>query len=282
MNYRDGIDFIIVSYCKQDFVRLCVSSISKYIGDIEHTINVVVNYLDKDKEINLHKELFKNNPNVNIVEGVNQSETTKIGKQGEFIQTKTWKGSIDNCEVASGSKYAELANTIGIKAGNRKYICVLDQDTILLNSCFNDLITLSEKYFFISNRWDPGNIFANCKNPLPELGMARAIFWFSKRSIFEENNLYPTCDYRDAWGNITYFAQQNNKEFFVMKNSYRDRFRPDNGLWKSHSLDIHHPYSEQAWLNNIPVVFHYGRGGYRKASDLNEWINKAEKYLDIN
>ena len=22
-----------------------------------------------------------------------------------------------------------------------------------------------------------------------------------------------------------------------------------------------------------------GRGGYRKASDLNEWINKAEKYL---
>ena len=52
MNYRDGIDFIIVSYCKQDFVRLCVSSINKYIGDIEHTINVVVNYLDKDKEIN--------------------------------------------------------------------------------------------------------------------------------------------------------------------------------------------------------------------------------------
>ena len=80
-------------------------------------------------------------------------------------------------------------------------------------------------------------------------------------------------------GNITYFAQQNNHSFTVLANSYRDRFREDNGLWKKHSLDIDHPYSEQAWINNKPLVFHYGRGGYRKSSDLEEWVNKAEEYL---
>ena len=208
MKYKKGIDFIIVSYCKQDFVRLCVKSISQYIGNIDHTINVVVNYLDKDKEINLHKEIFKNNSNVNIVEGVDQSQTTSIGPKGEFTQSKTWIGKIDNCEVASGSKYAELANTIGIKKGQREHICILDQDTIILNPCFKELIKLSSQYFFISNRWDPGNIFSKCKNPLPELGMARAIFWFSKRSIFEDNNLYPTCDYRDAWGSFSLWPRR--------------------------------------------------------------------------
>ena len=120
MKYKKGIDFIIVSYCKQDFVRLCVKSINQYIGNIDHTINIVVNYLDKDKEINLHREIFKNNPNVNIIEGVDQSKTTHIGPKGEFTQSKTWIGKIDNCEVASGSKYAELANTIGIKKGQRE------------------------------------------------------------------------------------------------------------------------------------------------------------------
>ena len=155
MKYKKGIDFIIVSYCKQDFVRLCVKSISQYIGNIDHTINVVVNYLDKDKEINLHKEIFKNNSNVNIVEGVDQSQTTSIGPKGEFTQSKTWIGKIDNCEVASGSKYAELANTIGIKKGQREHICILDQDTIILNPCFKELIKLSSQYFFIYNLFRP-------------------------------------------------------------------------------------------------------------------------------
>ena len=282
MAYKNGIDFVIISYCKQDYVRLCVESITKFVKDTEHTIYVIVNYLNKDAELELHRNMFKNNPNVVIVEGIDQSETTVIGNEGEFLQTKLWTGAIDGCKVASGSKYAELANTIGIKQGNREHVCILDQDTILLDYCFDELMKLSEEYFFISNRWDPGNIFANCKNPSPELGMARAIMWFSKRSIFEDNNLYPTCDYRDAWGNITYFAQNNDLEFLVMENSYRDRFRADNGLWKEHVLNIDHIYSEQAWLNDKPIFFHHGRGGYRKSDNLQEWIDEAEKYLAKN
>ena len=282
MKYKEGIDFIIVSYCKHDYVRLCVKSIEKFIKGVDYSIYVIVNYLNKEEEIKLHQELFKDNPNVIIIEGVDQSTTTRIGPKGEFTQTKIWIGKIDGCEVASGSKYAELANTIGIKQGNREHICILDQDTILLDYCFEDLIKLSSKYFFISNRWDPGNIFVNCKNPLPEFGMARAIMWFSKRSIFEDNNLYATCDYRDAWGNITYFAQNNNHTFLILENSYRDKFRPDNGLWKKHVLDITHPYSEQAWLNSKPILFHHGRGGYRESSSLDEWVNKSEEYLKNN
>ena len=60
--YKNGIDFVIISYSKHDFVRLCVESINKFIGDMEHTIHIVVNYLDKESEMNLHRNLFKNNP----------------------------------------------------------------------------------------------------------------------------------------------------------------------------------------------------------------------------
>ena len=280
MKYKEGIDFVIISYCKQDYVRLCVQSITKFIKNTEHTIYVVVNYLNKDKEMALHQNMFKDNPNVVIVEGIDQSETTKIGQNGEFLQTKLWTGSIDGCVVASGSKYAEWANTIGIKCGTREHICILDQDTVILDYCFDELIKIAKEYFFISNRWDPGTIFSACKNPQPELGMSRAILWFSKRSIFEDNNLYPTCDYRDAWGNITLYAQQNNLEFLVLENSYRDNHRPDNGLWKQHVLDFTDKNSEQAWLNKKPIVFHHGRGGYRKADALPKWIKEVEKYLD--
>ena len=100
MKYKEGIDFVIISYCREDYVRLCVQSITKFIKDTEHTIYVVVNYLNKDKEMALHQNMFKDNPNVKIIEGVDQSKTTKI-KDDRFLQTKLWKGKIDGCEVAS-------------------------------------------------------------------------------------------------------------------------------------------------------------------------------------
>ena len=54
--HKEGVDFVIVSYCKHDYVRLCVESIKKFV-DVPYTIHVVVNYLEKEKEMNLHEEM---------------------------------------------------------------------------------------------------------------------------------------------------------------------------------------------------------------------------------
>ena len=72
--YKEGIDFVIVSYCKHDYVRLCVESIKKFV-DIPYTIHVVVNYLEKEKEMNLHREMFKDKENVIVLKGCDQSTT---------------------------------------------------------------------------------------------------------------------------------------------------------------------------------------------------------------
>ena len=51
-------------------------------------------------------------------------------------------------------------------------------------------------------------------------------------------------------------------------------------LWKEHILDIADDYTEQAWLNERPIFFHHGRGGFRYGMDP-KWINATEKYLEI-
>ena len=289
--HKEGIDFVIVSYCKHDYVRLCVESIKKFV-DIPHTIHIVVNYLEKEKEINLHKEMFKDSENVNILEGCDQSETLDKSRLPRFVQLKDRIGKIDGCKVASGSYYGTWATNIGIKNGNRKYVCVLDQDTILLDYCMKELIDLSEKYLFISNRWDPGSSFTHIPSDKWEDGMARVMLCFSKRSLYDdiesenyvEKEIWQdspwNCDYRDNAGNLTWYANEKNKEILVLKNSYRDRFREDNSLWKEHILDIADDYTEQAWLNERPIFFHHGRGGFRYGMDP-KWTNAVEKYLEI-
>ena len=181
--HKEGIDFIIVSYCKHDYVRLCVESIKKFV-DIPHTIHIVVNYLEKEKEMEIHQEMFKDSDNVFVLEGCDQSSTLDISRLPRFVQLKDRIGKIDNCKVASGSYYGTWATNIGIRNGDRKYICVLDQDTILLDSCMEDLMELSEKYAFISNRWDPGSIFQNISSNEWDDGIARVMLCFSKRSFF--------------------------------------------------------------------------------------------------
>ena len=54
--HKEGIDFIIVSYCKHDYVRLCVESIKKFV-DIPHTIHIVVNYLEGKSTTNTIKRV---------------------------------------------------------------------------------------------------------------------------------------------------------------------------------------------------------------------------------
>lgn len=293
---KNGVDFVIVSYNKIDYARLCVESINRYWKNIDHTIYVVVNYVDEEKEMNQHIDLFKDNKNVIILKGEDQSATVQIGPNGEFRQTVDRVGYVDGCEIASGSWYGAWATNKGIKAGNRKYVCVLDQDTVFLDEYSNKLMELAEQYAFIGNRWCPGKVFekpirkGTCDGSWED-GMVRPMLFFCKRDLYndieqehyDELDIWRSspwnCDYRDMAGNMTWYAKQKGLQWLVLQNSYRDRFRIDNGLWKEHLLNI--PYGEQAWIDSTPIFFHATRGGYRNNDALTLWVNEVENYFNI-
>jgi hypothetical protein len=290
-------DFVIVSYNKIDYARLCVESIDRYWKGIDYTIYVVVNYVDEESEMKLHYDLFKYNKNVVIIKGEDQSSTTQVGPNGEFTQTVDRVGYVDGCKIASGSWYGAWATNIGIKSGKGKYVCVLDQDTIFLDSYATKLIELADQFAFVGNRWCPGSVFETpiCKGTCDgtwDDGMVRPMLSFAKREFYDniekekyvEKKIWRSspwnCDYRDMAGNLTWHAKQKGLKYLVLKNSYRDRFRKDNGLWKQHLLDI--PYGEQAWINDTPVFFHATRGGYRNNQALERWVKEAKKHLGID
>ena len=290
--YKDGIDFVIISHCKPDYVKTAVRSIHKYVNDVEYDIYIVNNYIDEDKERKELEEIFDGDDTITILKGADQSETTRIGDNGTFRQIGSviFKGKIDGCEVASGSKYGEIGYAIGMKVGKRKYVCCMDNDAIFLNEWTSDIIPMLEKSLVVSNRWDPGHLFSEASNNKPELGMARPMFWLMKRELMEKHELYPNCDYRDIWGNLTYFAQQNGYDFYICKNSYwNQKQRRNYGMdleyvseWhisnKEHVIDIYD--AEQAWINDKPFLFHQTRGAYRPQSFLTEWLEKTNKYLN--
>lgn len=292
--YNPGIDFVIVSYNKIDYTRLCVKSINQFWQSVEHTIYIVVNYVDKDQEMKLHYDLFGQQDNIVILEGQDQSATTNIGKNGEFTQNVVRTGLIDQSEIASGSWYGAWSSNLGIKSGNREHVCVLDQDTIFLDSYATNLLSLLDKHKFIGNRWCPGSVFlpqlrkGTCTK-LWEDGMVRPMLMLCKRDLYDEIELEKyvekgiwrsspwNCDYRDMAGNMTWYAKQKGYKGGILKNSFRDNHRPDNGLWKQHVLDI--PYGEQCWIDETPIFFHATRGGFRSIDALKRWVKEAENYL---
>jgi hypothetical protein len=289
--YNSGIDFVVISHCKADYVKLLVKSIHKYVNDIDYDIYIVNNYVDEEVERKELEDIFQGDNTVTILKGVDQSDTTVIGPNGEFRQhSREWVGKIDGCRVVAGSKYGEWGFDVGLKAGKREYVCALDNDAIFLDEWVEDILPLLKDHLFISNRWDPGNLFRGTKNNIPRLGMARPMFWMMTRDNMEKRNLYPNTDYRDLWGNITYYAQQNDYDFVILLNSYWNEqtrrryniaFEDIEACHMSndgHLLDI--PYGEQAWINGRPFFFHQTRGAYRATAALDEWLEKAGKYLD--
>ena len=254
---------------------------------------------------------------IKVIKGLDQSKTLNRNAHGAVTQNigtdcpghpkGIHKGMIDGHSVGAGSWYGAWAFNKALDEGNREYVLALHEDSVFLNSYATNLLKLIEtnQYKFISNRWCPGNVFpTTIGKPIKyslktkinkgddEGGMARCMLFLCKRDFYDEiadQNYVEkgiwvsspwSCDYRDMTGNVTWYALEKEYPFLILKNSYRDRFRPDNGLWKNHVLDITHSYSEQAWLDEVPIWFHHGRGGYRTNSSLDEWITKVEKYLD--
>jgi len=188
---------------------------------------------------------------------------------------------------------------------------------------------LTKTYCFISNRWDPGNLFKNANNPISELGIARPMLFFSKRKLYDdiESEKYVekgiwtyspwNADYRDTGGNITWYAQQKNKPFAILQNSYwtppkRVRYSIKNidvDKWhhsnepnrsadtagytqhwagSEHVLNFsnrymgeHNFWNEQAWLYDRPIFFHFGRGGSRDDTAMEWWVKVAGEYLGL-
>ena len=301
--YKKGIDFVVNVFAKRHYLKLLVYSIHKYTKGVDYTINLVNSWYG-DESIGLKEldDMFKDDETVNIIQGYDQTSTTIIQADGTILQ-KEWNhvGKIDGNRKAAGSWYGHQSYTRGVKSGNREYVCIVDVDLIFLNEWVDKILPLTEDYFFVSNRWDPGNIYRECLNPIPELGYAKFMFFIMKRSNFVDNNLYPNLDYRDTGGNITLFAQENNLPFHILKNTYwgrEKRYRygvayEDIKKWhiggeescdainnKHHLIDL--PAGEQMYTDGVPIAFHQNRGLYNTTIKNDDWVLKAGHYLNTH
>jgi len=300
-NYRDGIDFVLVSYTTPEYVKQCIKSINLFFDNIPKNIYVVCNYTDKEKELDTLTTML--NDDVIVLEGIDQNKTTVI-TENSFTQSGTKIGKLDGNVTGMGSYYGAWAINIGIKAGNRKYVCHVHQDSIFLNECADELMKLTEKYCFISNRWDPGTLFKEASDRKTELGMARPMMLFTRREFYDdiesenyvENGIWYSSpinvDWRDECGNLTWYAQQKGKEFLILPNTYwfedkRKRYNihyDEIKYWHrsrdEHVLPLNEAENEQCWLENKPIHFHHGRGGYRGGKDrIQKWIDVTNEYF---
>ena len=299
---KESIDFVCVTYAMRlpwmrPYIKNLVDSIHKYIKNIDYKIYLVYNYLSDDfivpgndgkNELDALKEMFGDDDKIVFVKGIDQSNTTEI--RGETFGQ--WGGNgvygKDGLHHSMGTVYHTEGLTIGIKEGSSKYICLCDPDITFVNEWVNDLIPLTEKYFFISNRWMPGEIF----NDIPENGKGEAVFMLTKRINFEDNDLYPNYDYRSTAGNITCFAQQNDLDFLCLKNnfwrhSYCKRWGisyEDMSPWRDDreylKLEQFKDDYEEAWVDDKAILVHQVQHSlYGKDKNLS-WTSLVREYLN--
>ena len=303
--YKVGIDFVIVTVGERGamYTEWCVRSIEKYVKNVDNDVYVVANY-EKDwkKERDILKDTLDKYNNINLIKGYSEEYTLEPSEAGGYENTgRRIYSKLDNAPMSYGCYCHSKGMEVGIKSGDRKYVCILDNDSIFLNEWFPVILEkeYAEKYFFISNRYDPGNLFEIKTDEGdwytdPMGGVCRPQFLFTKRQNFEDNDLYPNTEYRDTAGNLTLFVQENEKSVYVMVNSYQDHYewqqevtkdlrfndqllrRPH--LKKQHLIDV--PWGEQAWLEDVPIHFHHAKGTMRDKKRFDIWEKEVEKYLN--
>ena len=79
MQYKKGIDFVIISYTLPDLAKQCVKSIETFFKNTPKTIHIVCNYLEKEIEMSILQEIFPQEY-VKIHEGVDQSKSLLVIK----------------------------------------------------------------------------------------------------------------------------------------------------------------------------------------------------------
>ena len=75
-HFKDGIDFIIVSYYKPEYIKLLVKSIKKYVNYF-YKITIICNEQPHKKEYIDLVKTYENDDDVNIIEGTKQVSFTE-------------------------------------------------------------------------------------------------------------------------------------------------------------------------------------------------------------
>ena len=256
---KDGIDFIIVSYYKPDFIKLLVKSIRKFVNH-PYLITIIANETLESKEYLDLLKTYKSEEDINIIPGTGQ---VSFKERGGMAGVK-WETDEFGNKFGPGSINHSKGLTLGMKNTNQKYICFLDNDTVFLNEWVEDILPMLEEAFLVSHRMD--------KNKGPR-GIIREMFMIFKRKEFEKYNLYPNCEYVDSAGNITKCIIDNQEEVMILENSL---WNPS--LKKRHMLNLRG--GEQAFIGDKPFFYHYGRGSSRGDDYYNEWIVEVTKILE--
>ena len=265
INYKKGIDFIVVVFYRFGYAEIVTESIKKYVKNIPYTINIInngINYGDGNGYDTL-VDMFKDEPSVKIHRGLEQAQDSNVGNESNYIC------KIDGRGVSIGSWAQAKAMKIGVKSTDKEYICYLDGDIIFLNEWVEDVLPLLEDNIFVSDKWRD------------DLGTHCCQFTVVKRDfventyMYEEEDLYPNIHFKDTAGMLGHYVVEKNESYVILKNSYNNR-----SLRSEHLLDLNN--GEQAWINDKPFFYHYGRGATRDEETYEKWIKETKKYLEIN
>ena len=276
------IDFVTVIYKRTDYAKLIHESIKKYV---DHPYKFyVVNNGDNSKdsvELNILKQMFENEDNVIIVEGIHQVNqddgvcNPAIGgqkySQQYFIDNYGWDGytKYDKRAIGFASWLQAEAMTIGTKVGNGKYICQVEHDVVFLNKWVDDVLPMLQSNSFISYCWRH------------DIDQALTPQWsILERKTIEDNfykepgDLYPNCHYKDTYGLLSLWAREYNQPYTILKNSLED-----SSLKSKHVLNVN--FGEEGFINDVPFIHHAGRGAARSVDYYSIWKKEVTKYLGI-
>jgi len=263
--YKKGIDFVIVIFYRFEHAQIIVDSIKKYVKDIPYTIHIINNGINEGKGngYDILYNMFRDEPSVRIHKGLEQ------GRESNLDPVNHKKCKIDGRMVSIGSWAQAEAMTIGTKLGDKEYICYLDGDIVFLNEWVEHILPLMEDNIFVSDKWRTDLNTHCCQFTLVKRDLVENEY------LYEKDDLYPNIHYKDTAGMLGHYGVEKDKPFIVLKNSYNDK-----SLQSQHLLNLNH--GEQAWINNIPFFYHYGRGSQRENHLHDEWVVEVNKYLDTH
>lgn len=257
----NNIDIIITVVLRSDYVKLLINSIDKYTK-YPYKIYIVTDIRNEEEQkfFNYLNNFYDSRDDIFIIESENKD--TRLGNEG-------WVTLEAGNRVGLASIFKSIAYETGIKSSNGKYICLLDYDCVFLNEWTDHILPLVDKNFFVSAMWRR------------DFNIARDQFFIYDRSKFEQHNLIPDCSIGDTTGNVTHYADKNNLSYYICPNS--DTNFGDRSLRRRHVLNL--PHGEQIFVpvnekEDIPFLYHYGRGSARDNTLYQVWQTEIKRYLN--